>query len=219
MEMNVLIADDEKRLRILMRDYLKRENYNIFQAEDGQEALDIFFDNNIDVIILDIMMPKKSGWEVATEIRSLSDVPILMLTAKGEEEDKLKGFKLGTDEYVTKPFSPKVLVARLKALLKRAGIDDKILKYGDLKIDMKADKVFSKDELIDLSPKEYKLLKVLTQNEGISLDRDTILNKVWGYNYFGDFRTVDTHIKRLRKKLGFDYIKTVRGIGYRFEVE
>ena len=217
--MNILIAEDEQRLRRLIKDYLKKENYTIFEAENGEEATEIFYNEKIDLAILDIMMPKIDGWQVAKNIREMSEIPIIILTAKSEEEDQLKGYDIGADEYVTKPFSPKILVARVKALVNRVGKKIEIKEYNDIKIDMKSHKVYSKKEEINLTPKEYELLLVLIQNKGIALERNTLLDKVWGYNYFGDLRTVDTHIKRLRKKMKVDYIQTVRGIGYRFEVE
>ncbi len=218
-KMNILIAEDEQRLRRLIKDYLKKENYTIFEAENGEEATEIFYNEKIDLAILDIMMPKIDGWQVAKNIREMSEIPIIILTAKSEEEDQLKGYDIGADEYVTKPFSPKILVARVKALVNRVGKKIEIKEYNDIKIDMKSHKVYSKKEEINLTPKEYELLLVLIQNKGIALERNTLLDKVWGYNYFGDLRTVDTHIKRLRKKMKVDYIQTVRGIGYRFEVE
>lgn len=216
--MNILIAEDEQRLRRLMKDYLKRENYTIYEAENGEEAVEIFYNEKIDLAILDIMMPKLDGWQVAKNIRGISEIPIIILTAKSEEEDQLKGYDIGADEYVTKPFSPKILVAKVKALVNRVGKKIEIKEYKEIKIDMKSHKVYFKKEEINLTPKEYELLLVLVQNEGIALERNTLLDKVWGYNYFGDLRTVDTHIKRLRKKMKVDYIQTVRGIGYRFEV-
>ena len=216
--MNILIAEDEKRLRILIKDYLKKENFTIYEAENGEEAEEIFYNEKIDLAILDIMMPEIDGWQVAKSIRKISKIPIIILTAKSEEEDQLKGFDIGADEYVTKPFSPKILVARVKALLNLVGKKVEIKKYNDLKIDMKSHKIYFKEEELNLTPKEYELLLVLVQNKGIALDRNVLLDKVWGYSYFGDFRTVDTHIKRLRKKIKVNYIKTVRGIGYRFEV-
>ncbi len=218
----ILIADDESRMRKLVGDFLKREGYMVFEAGDGEEALEKFHEiNSIDLAILDVMMPKYDGWAVCREIRKNSKIPIIMLTARSEETDELFGFELGADEYVTKPFSPKILVARVNALFRRIEEDENIVnKYGDIKIDYSARRVFISDDVVQLSPKEYDLLEFLTRNKGKALSREQILNEVWGYDYYGDLRTVDTHIKRLRNKLGENrnFIKTVRGIGYRFEV-
>jgi DNA-binding response OmpR family regulator len=218
----ILVADDEPRMRKLVSDFLKKEGYQVIEAKDGKEALDIFFDSeNIDLIILDIMMPHFDGWSVCREIRAHSSVPIIMLTARSQESDELFGFDLGADEYITKPFSPNVLVARVKAIFKRLhNNSENILSYNGLVIDENAHYVYVDDVPINLSPKEFELLLYLARNEGNALNRDQILSAVWDYNYYGDSRTVDTHIKKLRLKLGNkgDYIQTVRGIGYRFEV-
>ncbi|MGF7060811.1 response regulator transcription factor [Brassicibacter mesophilus] len=219
----ILIVEDEDRMRRLVGDYLKKEGYSILEAEDGKRAIEIFEDEKIDLLILDIMLPKYDGWTVLREIRKISSIPIIVLTARSEEADELFGFDLGTDEYITKPFSPKVLVARVKALLKRSNgcaNNEDLLSIGGIEIDKEAHKVFIDNEEIELTPKEYELLVYLVQNQGKALTRDSMLNEVWGYDYFGDARTVDTHIKRLRIKLldKNDLIQTVRGIGYRFEV-
>lgn len=218
----ILIADDESRMRRLVSDFLKREGFIVIEAVDGKEALEIFSqDQNISLVILDVMMPGYDGWTVCREIRKISKVPIIMLTAKSEEIDELFGFELGADEYITKPFSPLILVARVQALLRRTSKGGKETKnFGGIQIDESGRTVAVNGEKIELSPKEYELLVYLTNNEGIALSRDQILNSVWNYDYFGDARTVDTHVKKLRLKLGDsgDYIQTVRGIGYKFEV-
>lgn len=216
----ILIVEDEERMRRLITDYLKREEYSTIEAEDGKEAIEIFNNNDIDLIILDIMLPKYDGWTVCREIRKLSSLPIIILTARSEESDELFGFELGADEYITKPFSPKILIARVKALLKRVSIKEEISLLEGIEIDSNAHRVYINSEEIDLTPKEYELLGYLAKNEGKALNRDNILNNVWGFDYYGDYRTVDTHIKRLRVKLKdkSEFIQTVRGIGYRFEV-
>ncbi|MPQ42972.1 response regulator transcription factor [Clostridium tarantellae] len=220
---NILIVEDEIRLRLLLRDYLKKENFNILEASDGEEALKVFASNKVDLIILDVMMPKLDGFNVCKEIRKVSTIPIILLTAKSEEEDKLFGYDIGADDYITKPFSTKVVVAKVKALLKRINLpkDENIVDYSGLKINKVSHQVLIENEEIYLSPKEYDLLLYLSTNEGIALSRDKILDNVWGYDYFGDIRTVDTNIKRLREKLlnKSDYIATVRGSGYKFEVK
>lgn len=214
------MVEDEMRLRKLVGDYLKSENFTLLEAEDGEVGLEMFYDNNIDLIVLDVMLPKLDGWSVCREIRKTSNVPIIMLTARGEESDQLFGFELGVDDYIPKPFSPKILIARIHALLKRFNKENSLLEFGSLSLDSNAHEVSVNDEIIDLSPKEYDLLLYFTQNVNIALSREQILNHVWGYDYFGDERTVDTHIKRLRIKLlgASDYIKTIRGVGYKFEV-
>ena len=220
----ILIADDESRLRKLVRDYLTRENYDVIESADGEEALELFYrEPKIDLIILDIMMPKHNGYEVCKEIRQTSKVPILMLTAKGEEADVLQGFDIGADEYITKPFSPRILVARISAVLRRTsdgdGEDGK-MEVAGICIDKNAHVVTIDGKEIALSVKEFELLSYFVQNEGIALSRETILNNVWNYDYFGDARTIDTHVKKLRSKLGEkgNLIKTVWGMGYKFEV-
>ena len=220
----ILIADDESRLRKLVRDYLTRENYDVIEAAVGVGALELFYrEPKIDLIILDIMMPKHNGYEVCKEIRQTSKVPILMLTAKGEEADVLQGFDIGADEYITKPFSPRILVARINAVLRRTsdgdGEDGK-MEVAGICIDKNAHVVTIDGKEIALSVKEFELLSYFVQNEGIALSRETILNNVWNYDYFGDARTIDTHVKKLRSKLGEkgNLIKTVWGMGYKFEV-
>jgi two-component system response regulator ResD len=219
----ILIADDEPLIRKLVKDFLKREGYNILEAGDGKEALDLFKENKekIDLVILDVMMPLYDGWSVCREIRKISKIPIVMLTARGEEVDEVFGFELGADEYITKPFSPIILVSRIKAIFRR--IQDpknEVMHFDRIVIDEKAHVVTIDSNIVELSPKEYELLLYFIENKGIALSRDQILNTVWNYDYFGDLRTVDSHIKRLRSKLGDqgDLIQTVRGLGYRFEV-
>jgi len=219
---NILIVEDEDKLRRLINTYLKREMANVFEASNGEEALAQFQCRDIDLIILDIMLPKYDGWTICKRIRENSMVPILILTARAEESDKLFGFELGADDYMTKPFSPKELVARSKALLRRSkkSISLEVLKFEGLTIDKKSHKVFVADKQIILSPKEYDLLIYFIHNKNQALSREVLLDGVWGYDYYGDLRTVDTHIKRLRQKLEVagNRIKTVRGLGYRFEV-
>ncbi|MGL5634477.1 MAG: response regulator transcription factor [Sarcina sp.] len=224
MNKNILIVEDELRIRILLRDYLKKDGFIVIEASDGEEALKSFSETNIDLVILDIMMPKIDGFEVCKTIRSVSNIPIILLTAREEEEDKLLGYELGADDYVTKPFSPKVLVAKVKALLKRTETDNinkNLSNFNGLKINKLSHEVLLDGRELSLSPKEYDLLLYLTSNKGIALSRDKILDNVWGYDYFGDIRTVDTNIKRLREKLlhKSSYITTVRGSGYKFEVK
>jgi len=222
-QIRVMIVEDEDRMRRLVGDYLKREGYYVIEAEDGKKAIEIFNQERIDLIILDIMLPKYDGWTVLREIRKTSQIPIIVLTARGEESDELFGFDLGADEYVTKPFSVKALVARVKVLLRRSILsidnEEKLL-IEEVEINKKAHKVSINEEEIELTPKEYELLLYMAENQGKALSRDNILNEVWGYDYFGDARTVDTHIKRLRIKLKGknDLIQTVRGVGYRCEV-
>jgi len=219
----ILLADDEERMRRLVSDFLKRQGYSVVQAEDGQQAIDIFnvTGDTLDLIILDVMMPGADGWEVLRHIRQHSKIPVIMLTAKSTESDELLGFGLGADEYITKPFSPMILIARVQAVLKRynMGISEK-KNYGGIEIDQSAHTVTCDGEEVELTPKEFQLLVYLCDNAGIALSRDKILNSVWDYEYFGDARTVDTHIKKLRLKLGRkgDYIQTIRGLGYKFEV-
>jgi two-component system, OmpR family, response regulator ResD len=219
----ILIADDEAAMRKLVGDFLKREGYKVFEAENGKRAVEIFFEEqNFDLVILDVMMPYLDGWTVCREIRASSKVPVIMLTAKSEEADELLGFGLGADEYITKPFSPLILVARVQAILRRTGNEKKALKdYDGIRIDEMGHAVYINEELIDLSPKEFELLIYLFENEGIALSREQILNKIWDFDYFGDERTVDSHIKNLRLKMGEkgEYIQTIRGLGYKFEVK
>lgn len=222
MKKNILIVEDEFRIRFLLRDYFSAEDYVVFEAENGKEALDIFKDNKIDLIILDIMMPVMDGLTTLQKIREVSTIPVILLTAKSQEEDKLEGYDVGADDYVTKPFSPKVLVAKVKALLKRTkgDVDSSSQNYGGIIINKLSHEVKIDDNVLSLSPKEYELLIYLIDNQSIALSRDNILDNVWGMDYYGDIRTVDTNIKRLREKLGekSKYIITVRGSGYKFEV-
>lgn len=217
----ILVVDDEPLIRKLVTDFLKKQGYSTIEAEDGKKAMDLFFQNeDVDLIILDVMLPEYDGFTVCREIRKKSKVPIIMLTARGEEFDEIFGLDIGADEYISKPFSPNILIARVNAVLRRTVIIDKDLKnFSGLTIDHSAHQVSINDVIVDLSPKEYELLTYLSENYGKALSREQILDKVWGYDYYGDLRTVDTHINRLRIKLGekSDYIQTVRGYGYRFE--
>ena len=219
----ILIVDDESRMRKLVRDFLERAGYYVLEAGDGLEAMEIFYENKgIDLLILDIMMPKMDGWQVCREVRQNSKVPIIMLTARGDERDELQGFELGVDEYISKPFSPKILVARVEAVLRRSrGVDSEAsVDAGVILIDKAAHTVRIGTETVDLSFKEFELLTYFVENQGIALSREKILNNVWNYDYFGDARTIDTHVKKLRSKLGEkgNYIKTIWGMGYKFEV-
>ena len=219
--LKILVVDDESRMRKLVHDFLAKAGYQILEAEDGAEALDIYFANSdIALVILDVMMPKLNGYEVLKEIRAYSKVPVVMLTARGEEHDELKGFELGVDEYISKPFSPKILVARVQALLRRnkENTGSEVLEVGDIRLDKAAHTVTIAGKDVELSYKEFELLTYLMENKGIALSRERILNSVWNYDYFGDARTIDTHVKKLRSKLGeCDYIKTVWGLGYKLE--
>ena len=224
MSNNVLIVDDEARMRKLIKDFLMAKNFTILEAADGEEALKVFEENQnkIDLILLDVMMPKLDGWSVLRQIRQTSKVPIIMLTARGEEQDELFGFELGVDEYISKPFSPKILVARVEAILKRTQGDTKEVRdCGGIEIDKEGRTVTVDGKIIELSLREYELLVYLIENENIALSRDKILNNVWNYDYYGDSRTIDSHVEKLRHKLGKrgKYIKTIRGIGYKFEVK
>ena len=219
----ILVIDDESRMRKLVRDFLSKKGYDVLEASNGEQAMDIFYsDKEIGLLILDVMMPKMDGWEVCREVRKTSKVPIIMLTAKADERDELLGFELGVDEYVTKPFSPKILVARVEAILRRSnmGNNDGIITVGDIRMDKNAHEVFVGDKPIELSFKEFELLAYFIENQGIALSRERILNNVWNYDYFGDARTIDTHVKKLRNKMGEQgkYIKTIWGMGYKFEV-
>ena len=220
----ILIVDDESRMRKLIKDFLQAKGYSILEAEDGEKALEVFEQNssNISLILLDVMMPELDGWSVLRQIRQESKVPIIMLTARGEEQDELFGFELGVDEYISKPFSPKILVARVEAILKRVGAIEKEIKdYGGIEIDKDGRTVKVDGKTIELSLREYELLIYLVENENVALSRDKILNNVWNYDYYGDSRTIDSHIKKIRHKLGKRgrYIKTMRGVGYKFEVK
>ena len=224
MNESILIVDDEERMRKLIKDFLNKSGYNTFEAEDGEKALQVFEENKskIDLILLDVMMPKLDGWSVLRQIRQTSKVPIIMLTARGEEQDELFGFELGVDEYISKPFSPKILVARVEAILKRTKGDKREVKdYGGIEIDKEGRTVKVDGKLLELSLREYELLIYLIENENIALSRDKILNNVWNYDYYGDSRTIDSHIKKIRHKLGKKgkYIKTMRGVGYKFEIK
>jgi len=220
----ILIVDDENRMRKLVKDFLEKKGFVVFEAADGQEAVEQFYRHtDIALIILDVMMPKMDGWQVCREIRNLSQIPIVMLTARGEERDELQGFNLGVDEYITKPFSPKILVARVEALLKRSNAlpQEETISAGGIEVDKAAHLVKIDGKGIELSYKEFELLTYFIENQGIALSREKILNSVWNYDYFGDARTIDTHVKKLRSKLEDkgSYIKTIWGMGYKFEVE
>lgn len=223
-DITVLVVDDESRMRKLIRDFLAQKGYSILEAQDGEEALKVFEENKnkIDIILLDVMMPKLDGWSVLRQIRQTSTVPIIMLTARGEEQDELFGFELGVDEYISKPFSPQILVARVEAIIKRSKAIEKHVKdYGGIEIDADGRTVKVDGKQIELSLREYELLKYLIDNSNIALSRDKILNNVWNYDYYGDSRTIDSHIKKIRHKLGKKgkYIQTMRGVGYKFEIK
>ena len=220
----ILVVDDEQRMRKLIKDFLVAKGYSILEAGDGEKGLEVYEENKnkISLILLDVMMPKLDGWSVLRQIRQDSKVPIIMLTARGEEQDELFGFELGVDEYISKPFSPKILVARVEAILKRTNQDEKEIKnYGGIEIDKEGRTVKVDGKSIELSLREYELLTYLVDNENIALSRDKILNNVWNYDYYGDSRTIDSHIKKIRHKLGKKgkYIQTMRGVGYKFEVK
>ena len=221
--LKIMVVDDESRMRKLVRDFLVKQDFDVIEAEDGEDALNKFYaQKDIALIILDVMMPKINGWEVCREIRENSKVPIIMLTAKGEESDELQGFGMGADEYISKPFSPKILVARVEAILRPTSKkDEEILEVGGIKIDRLGHQVLVDEKEVELSYKEFELLTYFIENKGIVLSREKILNHVWNYDYFGDARTIDTHVKKLRSKLGQkgEYIKTIWGMGYKFEVE
>ncbi len=222
--LKILVVDDEARMRKIVRDFLVKKDFEVIEAQDGQEAVDIFFsEKDVALIILDVMMPKMDGWEVCREIREQSKVPIIMLTARGDERDELLGFELGVDEYISKPFSPKILVARVEAILRRTNAisADDILQAGAIEINKAAHQVKIDGKEVELSFKEFELLTYFVENQGLALSREKILNSVWNYDYFGDARTIDTHVKKLRSKMGDygDYIKTIWGMGYKFEVE
>ncbi len=222
-DLKILLVDDEARMRKLVKDFLVKKGYIILEAGDGEEALEVFYKNNdISLILLDVMMPKLDGFSVLKEIRKVSKVPVIILTAKGEEEDELKGFELGVDEYISKPFSPKILSARVDALLRRANkLDDGVITAGNIEVNKTSHIVKVCGNPVELSYKEFELLVYFIENKDIALSREKILNNVWNYDYFGDARTIDTHVKKLRAKLtkDADYIKTIWGMGYKFEVE
>ncbi len=219
--MKLLICDDEALIREVIKEYLMLENYEVLEAENGTEAVDLVKNNDIDLVVMDIMMPKMDGYQAIKEIKKLKDIPFIVLSARSEEFDKLIGFDIGIDDYVTKPFSPKELVARIKAVLKRTQNETEVLQYETLVLNILAHEVTIDDKEVILTPKEYDLLKYLMQNKNIALSRESILANIWGYDFYGDDRTVDTHIKTLRNNLGKyrDVIKTVRGMGYKFEVK
>ena len=221
-KLKILVVDDESRMRKLVRDFLEKADYQVIEAENGERAVDIFFEEKeIALILLDVMMPKMDGWQVCREIRQYSKVPIIMLTARADERDELMGFNLGVDEYISKPFSPKILVARVNAVLRRAGKADAadVLEVGGIKVDKTAHQVFIDGEPIELSFKEFELLQYFVENVGIALSREKILNAVWNYDYYGDARTIDTHVKKLRSKMGSkgEYIRTIWSMGYKFD--
>ena len=223
-DITVLVVDDEQRMRKLIKDFLLTKEYNVLEAEDGEKAIEIFEENKekISIILLDVMMPKLDGWSVLRKVRQESKVPVIMLTARGEEQDELFGFELGVDEYISKPFSPKILLARVEAILKRVqGDKEQVRDYDGIVIDEEGRTVKVDGKQVELSLREYELLKYLLDNENIALSRDKILNNVWNYDYYGDSRTIDSHIKKIRHKLGKKgkYIKTMRGIGYKFEIK
>lgn len=220
--LKIMVVDDESRMRKLVKDFLEKKGYEVVEAENGEVAVDTFFESNdISLIILDVMMPKMDGWQVCREIRQYSKVPIIMLTAKSDEKDELLGFELGIDEYISKPFSPKILVARVEAILRRTNnSQEEIVEIGGITIDQTAHEVKVDGKSIELSYKEFELLTYFVMNQGVALSRERILNNVWNYDYFGDARTIDTHVKKLRSKLGEkgEYIKTIWGMGYKFEI-
>ena len=222
--LKILVADDEFRIRKLVRDYLVKSGYEVLEAADGEEAMDLFYSHkDIALLVLDVMMPKLDGWKVCEEVRAVSKVPIIMLTARSEERDELKGFALGVDEYISKPFSLKVLVARISAILRRVGgtEPEEKLSYRGIEVDRTAHRAFVDGEEIELSYKEFELLCFFMENKGIALSREKILNSVWNFDYYGNARTIDTHVKKLRSKIGpkGDYIRTIWGMGYKFEGE
>lgn len=222
--LKILVVDDESRMRKLVKDFLTKKNFQVLEAGNGEEAMDIFYEEkDISLIILDVMMPKMDGWEVCREIRKNSKVPIIMLTARSDERDELLGFDLGVDEYISKPFSPKILVARVEAILRRTGQNnpEDVISAGGIVIDKAAHLATVDGKPMELSFKEFELLTYFLENQGIALSREKILNSVWNYDYFGDARTIDTHVKKLRSKMGDkgEYIKTVWGMGYKFEVD
>lgn len=223
-KLKILVVDDESRMRKLVRDFLVKSNYDVLEAGDGEEALDIFFKHkDIALIVLDVMMPKLDGWQVCREVRAYSKVPIIMLTARADERDELQGFQMGVDEYITKPFSPKILVARIEAILRRTNQleSEEVVSCGGIEVNKTAHQVLIDGKSVDLSYKEFELLTYFVENKGIALSREKILNNVWNYDYFGDARTIDTHVKKLRNKMGEkgDLIKTIWGMGYKLEAE
>lgn len=222
--LKILVVDDESRMRKLVRDFLVKNNFDVLEAGDGEQALDIFYkEKDIALIVLDVMMPRMDGWQVCREIRGCSKIPIIMLTARADERDELQGFQLGVDEYISKPFSPKILVARIEAILRRTNqsVKEDILSCGGIEVNKAAHQVTIDGDPVDLSYKEFELLTYFIENRGIALSREKILNNVWNYDYFGDARTIDTHVKKLRSKMGEkgDMIKTIWGMGYKLEAD
>ncbi|WP_320047546.1 response regulator transcription factor [uncultured Ilyobacter sp.] len=217
----ILLLEDEDKMRKVVKNFLVKAGYEVIEACDGEEALELFYENTFDLAILDVMVPKIDGWTICRKIRKESKIPIIMLTARSTEDDELFGFDLGADEYITKPFSLKILLARVKVLLKRKEsiVEDNSLKVGKLEIDSNSHRVIFCGEILDLTPKEYDMLLMMVKNKDIAISRERFLNQIWGFDYYGDLRTVDTHVKQLRKKLNGKHIKTVRGVGYRFEEE
>lgn len=215
----ILIVDDEEQIRNILRIYLVKEGYEVLEAEDGEKAMKLFYEKPVDLVVLDVMLPKKDGWSILREIKRYSNTPVLMLTARDNSEDEIFGFEIGADDYVTKPFNNKILLARIKSLLKKSNlIPDNVIKLGDLTINDISHSVTNAGEEIELSPKEYELLIYLVRNNKIVLSREKLLNEVWGYDFLGDDRTIDTHVKNLRKKIGKGSIKTIRGIGYKLDL-
>ena len=222
--LKILVVDDEGRMRKLVRDFLVKNNYEVLEAGDGEEAMEVFFaQKDISLVVLDVMMPKMDGWQVCREIRAYSKVPIIMLTARADERDELQGFELGVDEYIAKPFSPKILVARIEAILRRTNqaAREEVLSCGGISLDKAAHQVMIDGESVELSFKEFELLAYFMENKGIALSREKILNHVWNYDYFGDARTIDTHVKKLRSKMGKkgELIRTIWGMGYKLDEE
>ncbi|STO31734.1 Staphylococcal respiratory response protein A [Fusobacterium necrogenes] len=215
----ILIVDDEEQIRNILRMYLVKEGYEVSEAEDGEKGLKLFYEKPFDLVILDVMLPKKDGWSILREIKKYTEIPVIMLTARDDSEDEVFGFEMGADDYITKPFNNKILLARVKSLLKKVGsIADSITEIGDLIINDTSHSIRNMNGEIELAPKEYELLIYLVKNNKIALSREKLLNEVWGYDFLGDDRTVDTHIKNLRKKIGKDAIKTIRGIGYKLDL-
>ena len=223
MATKIMVVDDDTRIRKLVKDFLEKEHFYVLEASNGEEAMDLFYDNpDTALVLLDVMMPNMDGWQVLREIRETSKVPIIMLTARADERDELKGFELGVDEYIAKPFSPKILMARVEAILRRTqGAEEEVLTEGAITLDKTAHEVRVDGERVDLSYKEFELLTYFMKNKGVALSREKILNSVWNYDYYGDARTIDTHVKKLRAKLGDrgDYIQTIWGMGYKFDVK
>lgn len=215
----ILIVDDEEQIRNILRMYLVKEGYDVLEAEDGEKALNIFYEKPVDLVVLDVMLPKKDGWSILREIKKYSETPVIMLTARDESEDEIFGFEMGADDYVTKPFNNKILLARINSLLKKKNhINDNVIKLGNLTINDISHSVINGDTELELSPKEYELLLYFVKSNKIVLSREKLLNEVWGYDFVGDDRTIDTHVKNLRKKIGKDNIKTIRGIGYKLDI-